>query len=106
MKAKKQRYKEIIVASNKDLNACVIELYDKAAEILLSATKCSKGCIDEAFYNLGIVRIAQTKYKDASICFQKSLVIAPEYKEAKQQLKDVTQLFANARKEINFASLI
>ncbi len=66
--------------------------YKEAAEILIKATKCEKGCIDEAFYNLGVVRIAQSKYQEAAECFKKALEIDPKYKEAKQQLKDVTQV--------------
>ncbi len=65
--------------------------YSEAAETLIKATKCEKGYIDEAFYNLGIVRIAQSNYEEASEYFKKALEIDPKYKEAKQQLKDVTQ---------------
>ncbi|HRH41520.1 MAG TPA: tetratricopeptide repeat protein [Pyrinomonadaceae bacterium] len=68
--------------------------YNEAAETFLKATKCNDGCIDEAFYNLGVVCIAQRKYEEAKIYFKKALEIDPKYKEPKQQLKDVTQILA------------
>jgi tetratricopeptide (TPR) repeat protein len=66
--------------------------YDEAAQILIKATNCSEGCIDEAFYNLGVVRIAQKRYNEALTCFEKTLEIDPKYKEAKQQLKDMKKV--------------
>ncbi len=69
-----------------------IEKFDAAADILLKATRCEEGCIDEAFYNLGVVRMAQRNYEEAISCFEKALEIDPKYKEAKQQLKDVKKV--------------
>ncbi len=68
------------------------ERFDEAAEIFLEATKCTKGCIDEAFYNLGVARITQRKYLEASQCFEKALEIDPKYNEAKKQLKDMKKV--------------
>lgn len=68
------------------------EFCDEAAEIFLKATKCKKGYIDEAFYNLGVALIAQRKYQRAVQCFEKALEIDPKYKEAKQQLEDVKKV--------------
>lgn len=70
------------------------EKYEKADDILVEATKCSDGCIDEAFYKLGVVRMAKRDYQKAKICFEQSLEIDPKYKEAKQALKDVTQVLS------------
>jgi tetratricopeptide (TPR) repeat protein len=70
------------------------EKYDNAAEIFLKATECEAGCIDEAFYNLGVTRLIQKRYLEASVYFEKALEMDPKYKEAKQQLKDVTQVIA------------
>lgn len=70
------------------------ENYAEAVEILQKATQCEKGCIEEAFYNLAVVRIAQSNYEEAKICLEKAIEIDPKYKEAKQQLKDVTQVIA------------
>ena len=69
-----------------------IEKFDEAAETLIKATQCSEGCIDEAFYNLGVVRIAQENYEEAFTCFEKAIQIDPKYKEAIQQLKDVEKV--------------
>jgi tetratricopeptide (TPR) repeat protein len=65
------------------------EKFDEAAEVMLKATKCAEGCIDEAFYNLGVVRLIQKNYKEAISCFEKALEMDPKYKLAKQQLNDV-----------------
>jgi tetratricopeptide (TPR) repeat protein len=69
-----------------------IEKFDEAAETFLKATQCSEGYLDEAFYNLGVVRLVQKKYDEAVICFEKALEIDSKYKEAKQQLKDVKRV--------------
>lgn len=68
-----------------------IEKFDEAVETFLKATNCEKGCIDEAFYNLGVVHLIQRNYTEAKSCFEKALEIDPKYKEAKQQLKDVNK---------------
>lgn len=65
---------------------------DEAAESLAKAALCKEGCIDEAFYNLGVVRMAQERYEEASLCFDKALKIDPKYKEAKQALKDMKKV--------------
>ncbi len=71
-----------------------IEKYEEAAKTLLEATKCNEGCIDEAFYNLGVVRMAQRNYTEAASCFEKAIEIDPKYKEAKQQLNDMKKVLA------------
>ena len=68
------------------------EKFYEAAEVFIKATNCKEGCIDEAFYNLGVVRIAQRKYQEAQKCFEKALKIEPKYQEAKQQFKDVKKV--------------
>ncbi len=75
-----------------------IEKYDQATEALLKATNCTEGCIDEAFYNLGVVRIAQKRYEEALFCFENALEIDHKYKEAKQQIKDMKQVLSILRK--------
>ena len=56
------------------------------------ATRCKKGCIDEAFLNLGLVLRALERYSDARKCFQRALEIDPKYKEARDALSDVEQV--------------
>jgi tetratricopeptide (TPR) repeat protein len=68
------------------------EKFDEAADVLHKATECDEGCIDEAFYNLGVARLIQKSYKESQICFEKALKIDPKYKEAMQQLKDVKKV--------------
>lgn len=68
------------------------EKYDEAVEILSKAAKCNEGCIDEAFYNLGVALLIQRNYTKAKSCFEKALEIDPKYKKAKQQLKDVMKV--------------
>lgn len=69
-----------------------IEKFDEAVETFLKATNCEKGCVDEAFYNLGVAYLIQRNYSEAKLCFEKALEIDPKYKEAKQQLKDVIKV--------------
>ena len=68
------------------------ERFDEASKIFQKATKCKEGCIDEAFYNLGVTYLIQRNYRKAKLYFQKAKKIDPKYKEAKQQLKDVNNL--------------
>ena len=56
------------------------------------ATRCKKGCIDEAFLNLGLVLRALERYSDARKCFLRALEIDPKYKEARKALSDVEQV--------------
>ena len=55
------------------------------------ATLCEGGCIDEAFFNLGLVLRAQEKYPEAIACFQKALAIDPTYKLAIKELADMSK---------------
>ena len=61
----------------------------EAAKVHRRATRCKRGCIDEAHLNLGLVLRAQRKYKEAIQSFRKALQIDPNYQEAKKELKDV-----------------
>jgi tetratricopeptide (TPR) repeat protein len=45
-------------------------------------TRCSKGCVDEAYLNLGLVLRAQERYSEALECFRKSLELTPDYEDA------------------------
>ena len=76
------------------------EKYDEASKTLIEATKCSEGCIEEAFYNLGVVRIAQKRYEEALVCFENAIEIDRKYKEAKQQFKDMQQVLSILKNQI------
>jgi len=69
-----------------------IEKFEEAIETLQKATRCEKGCIDEAFYNLGVAYLIRKKFEESLKCFEKALQIDPKFKEAKQQLKDVKKV--------------
>lgn len=53
------------------------------------ATSCSEGCIDEAYYNLGLIYRSQRRFDDARNCLEIALEIDPEYQEALKVLQDV-----------------
>lgn len=53
-----------------------------------TAIKSRKGCIDEAYFNLGGVLLAKRRYKEAVACYQKALKIDPDYTIARKRLKD------------------
>jgi tetratricopeptide (TPR) repeat protein len=65
------------------------------------ATRCSEGCIDEAFFNLGLVIRAQGRYKEAQACFQKALKLSPNDKEARLHLNDMEQVLILTKKKAN-----
>lgn len=69
-----------------------LEKYEEAVEVLTKATTCHEGCIDEAFYNLGVVNLIQRNYAEAKSCFEKALELDPKYKEAREQLKDINKV--------------
>jgi tetratricopeptide (TPR) repeat protein len=53
------------------------------------ATRCSKGAVDEAYFNLGLVLRAQERYREALACFEKAIELAPDYREAITAKSDV-----------------
>ena len=52
------------------------------------ALKCSEGCFDEAYFNLGGILLAKRNYSEAIKCYKESLKIDPKYKIAKHRLDD------------------
>lgn len=65
---------------------------NEAQELLRKATLCKEGCIDEAFYNLGVILGSQRNYQEALICFEKALSIDPKYTLANLGIKDMNQI--------------
>lgn len=63
--------------------------FEEAAEAHQRGTRCSKGCVDEAHYNLGLIRRAQERFDDARRCFERALEIDPTYPDAPVALADV-----------------
>jgi len=52
------------------------------------ALKCPKGCLDEAYFNLGGILLGKRKYAEAIECYQEALKIDPKYKIARERLDD------------------
>lgn len=68
--------------------------FDEAAAVHRRAARCPRGCIDEAWHNLGLVRRAQRRYTEARRCFRRALQLDPKYREARQALADVEHVIA------------
>ncbi len=68
---------------------------EKAEKFHSKAITLSDGCIDEAYFNLGGVYLAQERYNEAKDCYLKALEIDPEYKNAKEWLYDVECVIKN-----------
>jgi tetratricopeptide (TPR) repeat protein len=54
-----------------------------------AATRCTQGCRDEAYLNLGLVLRAQERYEEAAKCFEQVLELDPKYAAARKALRDV-----------------
>jgi tetratricopeptide (TPR) repeat protein len=59
-----------------------------AETIHRKAITCSDGCIDEAYYNLGLILRAQERFVEAGDCFREALRLTPNDRIAKQALRD------------------
>jgi Flp pilus assembly protein TadD len=60
-----------------------------------AATKCSVGCIDEAYLNLGFVLRAQERFEAAAESFREAIRLDPKYRAAKQALRDVERCLSS-----------
>ena len=65
------------------------ERHRDAEKVFRNATECSEGCIDEAYYNLGLVLRSQERYGEAAKCFQEALRRDPKYQPVRRALRDV-----------------
>ena len=68
---------------------------DDAQKLASRATDCSKGCAEEAWFNLGGYLLSDKRYHDAADCYRKALEIDPEYEIARQRLEDVELIIAD-----------
>lgn len=66
----------------------------EAESVHRRATRCSEGCLDEAWHNLGLVLRGQGRLSDAAPCFRKAIEIEPEYANAIEALEDVESALA------------
>ena len=62
---------------------------DGAQKLASRAADCSKGCPEEAWFNLGGYLLSDKRYQDAADCYRKALEIDPDYDIAKERLEDV-----------------
>lgn len=53
------------------------------------AIECNEGCIDEAYFNLGIVLRGLDRYQEAADCLREALRRDPDYRQARRVLRDV-----------------
>ena len=63
--------------------------FHDAEEAHRAATECARGCIDEAYLNLGFVCRALQRFEEAADCFREALRLDPEYRAAHRALRDV-----------------
>lgn len=68
-----------------------------AANAHQRATRCRRGCIEEAWLNLGFVRRCQGRHAEAMRCFRNALKRDARYAEAKRALRDLEHLHRLAR---------
>jgi Flp pilus assembly protein TadD len=63
---------------------------DAAETAHRSATACTGGgCIDEAFFNLGLILRAKQRYAEAFECFERAIQLDPHYSLAIAAREDV-----------------
>lgn len=63
----------------------------EAEKVHRTATACDRGCIDEAYLNLGLVLRALERFQEAADCFRASLRLDPKCRVARQALRDVNR---------------
>jgi len=66
-------------------------LLGKAEAHYRRGIRCKEGCVEEAYFNLGCVLLANRRYRDAIKYYRKALSIDPKYTIAKLRLKDAEQ---------------
>lgn len=63
--------------------------FQEAEELHRAALACERGCIDEAYLNLGFILRARERFAEAAECFKEAIRRDPEYRAAKAALRDV-----------------
>ena len=72
----------------------------RAETLARKAISCSKGCIDEAYFNLGGCLLAQKRYEEARDCYLRAIEIDPDYSIAKKRLADVERVIKNQGEQV------
>lgn len=63
-------------------------LLKQAEAYYRKAIRHPDSCVDEAYFNLGGVLVAERRYREAIKCYRKALKINPKYGIAKKRLRD------------------
>jgi len=69
-------------------NAWKRGMHKRAERHFLRALKCSEGCLEEAYFNLGGILLGKRNYPEAIKYYQQALKVDPKYKIAKERLAD------------------
>ena len=69
-------------------NAFKRGLLKQAERYYRRALKCSEGCLEEAYFNLGGILLGRRNYSEAIKCYEEALKIDLKYKIAKERLDD------------------
>ncbi|MEM9535611.1 MAG: tetratricopeptide repeat protein [Cyanobacteria bacterium P01_E01_bin.45] len=72
---------------------CQLGHLQQAEALARRATKCTDGCVDEAWYNLGGYLAAQEQYEEALECYRKATSIDPEYEIALKRRDEILAAF-------------
>ncbi|MDQ3621122.1 MAG: tetratricopeptide repeat protein [Verrucomicrobiota bacterium] len=72
-----------------------------AEQFARKAIKCTEGCIDEAYFNLGGYLLSQKRYAEARDCYLQALAIDRDYRLAKARLTDVERILNYQVKQVN-----
>ena len=64
----------------------------EAEGVYRRAIQCRRGCLDEAWHNLGLVLRALERYDEAIQCFERAMSIDPQFKEARLAKRDVAKV--------------
>lgn len=69
----------------------------EAEAVLRAATRCTEGCRDEAYLNLGLVLRALDRLEEAEACLEMALELDAKYRQAKHAMRDVRQALRGRR---------
>jgi len=62
---------------------------NEAIQCHRKATRCKRGCVDEAYLNLGLVLRAKGELQLAQTALRKAIELDPEYTAAREAIEDV-----------------
>ena len=97
-KALKQKPQDATYHIYLGCNAFEHGLFKQAKSYFRGALRCSEGCSDEAYFNLGGILLGERNYSEAVKCYEETLRIDPKNKIANERLDDakLALLIANS----------